>query len=95
MGFIALIASLIFCLHFCRESEEARRRGLQPGEMYWTHHWQKRIALPGMTRHETEKVADDVSTVYSARHDPDDKYYSRDDRRDMTPIHTYSHNQRK
>ncbi|CAG7819142.1 unnamed protein product [Allacma fusca] len=90
VGFTALFASLIFCLHLCRESESQRRRGLQPGEMYWTHHWQKRIALPGMTRHETEK-ADDVSTVYSARNEPDILHYPREDRRDMTPIHTYNH----
>jgi uncharacterized membrane protein YuzA (DUF378 family) len=72
VGFIALIVSLLFCVHLCRESRETRRQnGLQPGELYWTHHWQKRIAIPGIgrTTERSEKGRDDLSTVYSARTD--------------------------
>jgi uncharacterized membrane protein YuzA (DUF378 family) len=38
VGFIALLCSLLFCVSICRENKEQE-------DLYWTHHWQKRLEI--------------------------------------------------
>lgn len=45
-GFITLFITLIYCMCICQETNTRRHGQPPPGELYWTHHWQKNFTIP-------------------------------------------------
>jgi len=45
-GFITLFITLIYCMCICQETNTRRYGHPTPGELYWTHHWQKNFTIP-------------------------------------------------
>lgn len=55
-GFLTLFISLVYCMCICNETPA---RGQQPGELYWTHHWQKNFTIPELSSKRTERWEDE------------------------------------
>jgi len=45
-GFVTLFITLIYCMCICQETNTRRYGQPPPGELYWTHHWQKNFTIP-------------------------------------------------
>lgn len=57
-GFITLFISLVYCMCICQETPSKPGQPV-PGELYWTHHWQKNFTLPEMTTSKQTERWDD------------------------------------
>jgi len=55
-GFLTLFITLIYCMCICQETNTRRYGQPPPGELYWTHHWQKNFTIPELgAKKATEK----------------------------------------
>lgn len=45
-GFVTLFITLVYCMCICQETNTRRYGQPPPGELYWTHHWQKNFTIP-------------------------------------------------
>lgn len=52
-GFVTLFITLIYCLCICQETNSRRYGQSPPGELYWTHHWQKNFTIPELSNKKT------------------------------------------
>ena len=74
-GIISLFVTLIYCMCICQETNTSRsvsrchvsrvtrdvcRSGQPPpGELYWTHHWQKNFTIPELSSKQTQERWED------------------------------------
>lgn len=55
-GLITLFITLIYCMCICQDTNARRYGQPPPGELYWTHHWQKNFTIPELgAKRPTEK----------------------------------------
>jgi len=52
-GIISLFVTLIYCMCICQETTTTRPGQPPPGELYWTHHWQKNFTIPELSTKQT------------------------------------------
>merc|ERR1712127_397732 len=52
-GFVTLFITLIYCMCICQETTTHKSGQPPPGELYWTHHWQKNFTIPEMSSKNT------------------------------------------
>merc|ERR1712117_846921 len=65
-GFVTFFVTLIYCMCICQETSTHRAGHPPPGELYWTHHWQKNFTIPEMSTKQTvERREDEVSDTSS------------------------------
>ncbi|XP_071057420.1 uncharacterized protein [Onthophagus taurus] len=57
VGFLTLIASIIYCVVICRDFKSPK--DVNPEDFYWTHHWQKTFGTPEINYKTEEKYPDD------------------------------------
>merc|ERR1719350_2323040 len=48
-GFVTLFITLVYCMCICQETTTHKSGQPPPGELYWTHHWQKNFTIPEMS----------------------------------------------
>merc|ERR1712212_227114 len=59
-GFVTLFITLIYCMCICQETNTHKAGQPPPGELYWTHHWQKNFTIPELsTKQTTERWEDE------------------------------------
>jgi len=59
-GFVTLFITLIYCMCICQETNTQKPGQPPPGELYWTHHWQKNFTIPELsTKQTTERWEDE------------------------------------
>merc|ERR1711990_712543 len=58
-GFVTLFITLIYCMCICQETSTHKAGQPPPGELYWTHHWQKNFTIPEMSSKATEQRWED------------------------------------
>lgn len=59
-GILSLFVTLIYCMCICQETTTNRAGQPPPGELYWTHHWQKNFTIPELsTKQTTERWEDE------------------------------------
>jgi len=52
-GIVSLFVTLVYCMCICQETTTNRAGQPPPGELYWTHHWQKNFTIPEMSSKQT------------------------------------------
>jgi len=52
-GFVTLFITLIYCMCICQETSTHKAGQPPPGELYWTHHWQKNFTIPELSTKDT------------------------------------------
>lgn len=59
-GFATLFITLVYCMCICQETNTHKAGQPPPGELYWTHHWQKNFTIPELsTKQTTERWEDE------------------------------------
>merc|ERR1712079_693301 len=58
-GIISLFVTLIYCMCICQETNTSRSGQPPPGELYWTHHWQKNFTIPELSSKQTQERWED------------------------------------
>jgi len=59
-GIASLFVTLIYCMCICQETSTNRAGQPPPGELYWTHHWQKNFTIPELsTKQSVERWEDE------------------------------------
>merc|ERR1719400_1755795 len=58
-GFVTLFITLIYCMCICQETSTHKAGQPPPGELYWTHHWQKNFTIPELSSKATEQRWED------------------------------------
>lgn len=58
-GILSLFVTLIYCMCICQETTTNRAGQPPPGELYWTHHWQKNFTIPELSTKQTTERWDD------------------------------------
>jgi len=59
-GFVTLFITLVYCMCICQETNTHKPGQPPPGELYWTHHWQKNFTIPELsTKNTVERWEDE------------------------------------
>jgi len=58
-GFVTLFITLVYCMCICQETNTQKPGQPPPGELYWTHHWQKNFTIPELSSKKTTERWED------------------------------------